>query len=203
MPSFDGLHIDTQHFLAPLPIPPKHRLVHKSQRVLCTFAYAVTRASATRILREFAREEEHHGTVAYDVRILEACRDLGFKCWSVNPELFHHVDDQASEIKVSNARGSKSARPSLVKQLFDPPPSAEDTRKAQARGTPNIGCSVRGIVDKLGADKADVESATLRGLRDVMKAARQVDGVCPVSLVQIDALKAEVVEKGRSNLPIG
>jgi hypothetical protein len=35
--------------------------------------------------------------VAYDVRVLEACRDLGMRCWSVAPELMRHLG-QESEI---------------------------------------------------------------------------------------------------------
>jgi hypothetical protein len=189
MPSFQGLHIDTQHFLAPLPIPAKHRIVHRSQRVLCTFAYAVTRDSARRILKELSSEETEHGTQAYDVRILEACRDLGWKCWSVNPELFHHLDDQSSEIKVVGG----PQRESFMKKILDPGPSPEDTRRAQARGTPNVGCGIRHIVEKMkGKDE--------QALRETVKVAREVDGLCPISQNEIDLMKAEIVEKGRTDL---
>jgi hypothetical protein len=196
MPSFHGLHIDTQNFLSPIPLPPKHRIVHQSQRVLCTFAYGVTRASAARILRDLSHEEETHGTEAYDVRILEACRDMSWRCWSVNPELFHHVDDQASEIKV--ATGKPPEKPSFVKQILDPGPSADDTRKARARGTPNVGCGIRGIVEKLGSNEKG-----LRNLKEAVMAAREVDGLCPISTDELDALRTEIVEKGRNDLPIG
>ena len=29
--------------------------------------------------------------MAYDVRVLEACRDFGLRCWSVAPELMRHL----------------------------------------------------------------------------------------------------------------
>ncbi|KAF1981369.1 glycosyltransferase family 25 protein [Aulographum hederae CBS 113979] len=107
LPAPASLHAQTRHHLANLALPPQHRILHRSRFPLCTFAYGVTRASAARIVREFGREEEG-GTHAYDVRILEACRDLGWKCWSVSPELFHHRSEGESEIAATNGNGGES-----------------------------------------------------------------------------------------------
>lgn len=194
LPGFQGLHIDTQRFLAPLPVPPKHRMIHVSQRPLCTFAYAVTRESAARILKEFSHEEEVGGTQAYDVRILEACRDMGFKCWSVNPELFHHMDDQASEIKVASSTASEVEKAALAgSSSVESKPTEDDVRRAKARGTPNVGCGVRGIVDKVG---------TTGKVREVVRIAREIDGLCPVAMDEVDGLRGMIEEKGRLDLPI-
>ncbi|KAF2789696.1 glycosyltransferase family 25 protein, partial [Melanomma pulvis-pyrius CBS 109.77] len=83
----------THALLSALRAPPATRLLHRSHWPLCTFAYAVTRASAARILSTFGTEDAGDGTgcVAFDVRLLEACRDRGWACYTVAPELFHHV----------------------------------------------------------------------------------------------------------------
>jgi hypothetical protein len=96
------MHPDTQNFLFSMNIPDKKRLVHRAIYPFCTFAYAVTRASATRILADFQREKEG-GIDAFDVQLLEACRD-GWRCWQVSPELFHHVQG-GSEIQKADVRG--------------------------------------------------------------------------------------------------
>ncbi|KAF2096193.1 hypothetical protein NA57DRAFT_27677, partial [Rhizodiscina lignyota] len=100
LPPVSHLHVRTRKFWKDLQLPHQSRLVHRSVWPLCTFAYAVNRKSAERILEEFDKEGDE-GTPAYDVRILEACRDLGWLCYSVNPELFHH-DDGPSEIAAVN-----------------------------------------------------------------------------------------------------
>ena len=41
-------------------------------------------------------------TIAYDVRILEGCRDLGLRCYSANPELFHHLGGESEIAKATN-----------------------------------------------------------------------------------------------------
>lgn len=104
LPPLEQMHPDTEDFLRDVGMRSKQRMVHKSKKPLCSFAYGVTRASAIRILAEFSNEEENHGTWAFDVRLLEACRDLNYKCWSSNPELFHHMDEHSSEITEINGK---------------------------------------------------------------------------------------------------
>lgn len=89
-------------------------------------------------------------------------------------------------------------RPTLVKQIFDPPPSTDEMRRARARGSPNIECGIRGVVEKLGTS-----GTGLKGLATAVMAAREVDGLCPISADEMDSLRAEIVQKGRTNLPIG
>src|SRR5512140_2446195 len=78
---FDALHPWTASLLTNLGGPVHTRLVHRSIFPLCTFAYAVTRHSARRLVEELASLErtEH---AAYDVAILISCREGGLRCWS-------------------------------------------------------------------------------------------------------------------------
>lgn len=55
---------------------------------ICTFAYAVNRRSAEKILTEVKREGLYED--AFDVRLYVLCRWGEIKCMSVFPELFHH-----------------------------------------------------------------------------------------------------------------
>lgn len=125
LPPLQRMHQDTEDWLREVGIQHKQRMVHKSKKPLCSFAYAVTRESAKRILRELSTEEHNHGTWAYDVRLLEACRDLGWKCWSANPEMFHHTNEEDSDITKING-----------KPLFPVNLKDGDT-------TPNIACGAR------------------------------------------------------------
>lgn len=122
VPSFENLHPDTAQWLYEAGIGPKQRMIHKSKSPLCTFAYALNRNSAQRLLDDLSHEEWGHGTWSFDVRLLEACRDLGWKCWTSNPELFHHQDEHDSAITEVNG-----------KPLFELQPQVGDG------STPNIG----------------------------------------------------------------
>jgi len=91
LPPLDKLHPQTAEFFATLNIPSHTRLLHPTVFPLCTFGYALTRPAAHRLLNDIAAREAEGGTAAYDVRVLEACRDLGMRCWSVAPELMRHL----------------------------------------------------------------------------------------------------------------
>lgn len=129
LPDLEDLHPWTASLLRNLGVPGHTRLVHSSRFPLCTFAYAVTRASARRLLEEIAASEPPGtGVKAYDIAILLGCRDLGLRCWSVNPELFHHVPG-----------------PSMIGGLENnanvPPVDQEGWAQVQLRGeTSNIDC---------------------------------------------------------------
>ncbi len=89
---WENLHPWTKSLLQNLGVPEHIRLVHRSRFPLCTFAYAVTRASAHRLLTELAvAESTREGAHAYDITILRGCISDGLRCLSVNPELFHHM----------------------------------------------------------------------------------------------------------------
>ncbi|KAF4585991.1 glycosyltransferase family 25 protein [Ophiocordyceps camponoti-floridani] len=133
MPERSELHPWTAAQLSRLGLVPSSRLVHRSKFPLCTFAYAVTRDSALRLLYELAGWERKDGPEAYDVAILNACRDQGLRCWSVIPELFHHVHGR-SVIGDIGRNGTDSFQ-------FLPPVDAAGSEQAERRGeTSNIGC---------------------------------------------------------------
>lgn len=131
---FAKMHTKTAALLRLLGVPEQTRLLHRSVWPLCTFGYAVTRKSAQRLLNDFsheAKEGDKGGCDAFDVRILEACRDhnteKGYVCYSVNPELMHHIE-APSEIANVNEGIDDSGR--LQKQ-------------GTGSHTPNIGCGAR------------------------------------------------------------
>lgn len=127
LPNFENLHPWTASLLRNLGVPVHTRLVHRSVFPLCTFAYAITRESARRLVYELAslQPAEHK---AFDIAILIACRNHGLRCWTVNPELFHHLPG-TSIIGVLEHNNST------------PPVDAMGQEQMEMRGeTPNIGC---------------------------------------------------------------
>jgi hypothetical protein len=122
VPDFQDLHPDTQQWFAEAGIGEHQRMIHRSKHPLCTFAYALNRKSAERMIKDLSHEEYGHGTWSFDVRLLEACRDLGWKCWTANPELFHHQNEHDSAITEVNGT-----------PLFELQPQVGDG------STPNIG----------------------------------------------------------------
>ncbi|KAL0259152.1 hypothetical protein SLS55_006657 [Diplodia seriata] len=121
------MHSHTNGFLEKLGLEEGERMVHRSKSPLCTFGYAVTRASARRILTKLAAREADGGCDAFDVRILEACRDLDYKCYTVNPELFHHV---ALPSEIENVNAGTDSKGRLQPQ-------------SPTGGTTNIACGAR------------------------------------------------------------
>lgn len=114
MPNVDDLHPWTRDFLHGIGAHDnQQRLVHASVRPLCTFAYAVTRAAAEKIVYELAAVEptrvSSRPCAAYDVRLLEGCRDEGLKCITVNPELFHHSDLDSEIARVTENRETEDS----------------------------------------------------------------------------------------------
>ncbi|KAK4544192.1 hypothetical protein LTR36_004402 [Oleoguttula mirabilis] len=138
LPPRKDMHPYTQKFLQSIEVPEDTRVIHRSVFPLCTFGFALTRNAASRLLNEIATREPDGGSMAYDVRVLEACRDFGFRCWSANPELFHHMDAESEIANINSA-----------------PPAAEgegESAGADKKGrlkslrpgsAPNIACGAR------------------------------------------------------------
>jgi hypothetical protein len=143
LPSPEYMHILTRRFLHELGIPIKTRLVHKSISPLCTFGFALSRTAAHRLYHDIAAHEPPGGSQAYDVRILEACRDLGFRCWTANPELFHH-QDAPSEIAIVNAKKAKDHSAKEHDAKSSPPGVGVDSEGRLQGAAPNIACGIRG-----------------------------------------------------------
>lgn len=109
LPPRQSLEKKTRKLLRSIALPEDVRVVHQSIQPLCTFGIALTRSAAHRILHKIAQKEPKGGAAAYDVRILEACRDKGFRCWSSTPELFHHVHLESEIAIVNNATTTTSS----------------------------------------------------------------------------------------------
>jgi len=135
MPDLEELHPWTRGFLKEIGADQnQQRLVHASVQPLCTFAYAITRKAAEKVVNELAVREPSRdpesACKAYDVRLLEGCRDEGLRCISVNPELFHHSDLGSEIALLSDSRSDEDGDISSRKRLVDSP-------------TTNIRCSAR------------------------------------------------------------
>lgn len=124
----DNLHPFTTSLLKNLGVDEYTRLVHRSVFPLCTFGYALSRSGARRLLEWGSKEPSGGGHKAYDVLILLGCRDYGLRCWSVNPELFHHLPGPSI---IDVEQGTNEL----------PPVDAAAKDQIETRGeTPNINC---------------------------------------------------------------
>lgn len=131
LPAINDMHPHTTVFVNFLQLPEYHRMIHQSIFPLCTFAFALTRNGAHRLLTEIAPKERDGGTMAYDVRVVEGCRPSGgLRCWSANPELFHHMSSK-SEIEAIDRPDADSGADKGVSKPDEPGDTA------------NIACGVR------------------------------------------------------------
>lgn len=160
LPPRREMHPYTAKFLESINVPEQVRLIHQSIFPLCTFGFAVTRNAAHRLLTEIAPKEAEGGTMAYDVRVLEGCRDLGLRCWSANPELFHHMDME-SEIEKASA-----PHPPGQQHEAEPEKAGADDKGRlkvlRAGAAPNIACGAR------SSSFYTQDPKTLEYLRDVV-----------------------------------
>jgi len=124
----DHLHPFTTSLLKNLGVDEHTRIVHRSVFPLCTFGYALSRGGARRLLELGRKEPSEDGHRAYDVLVLHGCRNYGFRCWTVNPELFHHVPGPSL---IDSQQGNKDL----------PPVDLAAKDQIRDRGeTPNISC---------------------------------------------------------------
>ncbi len=134
------------------------------------------------------------GTQAFDVRLLESCRDLGTRCWTVNPELLHHSDDTRSQVRAASGEAQR--------------PIDWQAEMARARGAPNVGCGVRKIVDNAAAlsRRRGGAGATEQGRRRAAAVARMValaaelGDVCPVSVGELEEMRSVILVDPRKDL---
>jgi len=127
------IHPFTASLFTAFQIPEQTRIVHRSKWPLCTFGYAITRRTAELIMKEVApsREDPSRNLIAYDAAILNGCRDGPLKCYTVNPELFHHMEGE-SLIADEEAK---------ERVIFRPPVDEAGLEQVKYRlETSNIGC---------------------------------------------------------------
>lgn len=129
LPGRPDLHPYTKNFLDALEIPEKTRVIHRSRLPLCTFGYAVTRSSAKWIIDDLA-SIQNPPDPAYDMAVMHGCRRRGMRCYTVNPEVFHHAMGD-SLIAIADAK----------EEVHLPPVDAEALEQSRNRKeTSNIDC---------------------------------------------------------------
>ena len=136
LPPLERLHPDTADFFSTLNIQSYTRFLYPTVFPLCTFGYALTRPAAHRLLHEIAAREAEGGTMAYDVRVLEACRDLGLRCWSVAPELMRHLGAESEIAGVDAGREDQNGGSSSDGR-------SDGSKVKLMAHTANIDCGVR------------------------------------------------------------
>jgi hypothetical protein len=158
------LHPFTAGLFDSLGVPEHARFLHRSKFPLCTFGYAVSRAAAERLLTDLAPPHyEPNGPRAFDVAVLHACikgagtpsptpednpsphpdpnmRDKyaspGLRCWTLAPELFHHMPGGSEIAAVAQKLGHT---------VGVPPVDAVAQEQVEIRNeTSNIGCGFWG-----------------------------------------------------------
>lgn len=138
MPYRTDIHPFTASLFTALQVPEQNRIMHASQWPLCSFGYAVTRQAAQKILAIVAPEKEDisRDLIAYDAALLSGCRDKGvpwsIKCYTVQPELFHHMEGKSIIALQEETKDH---------HVFRPPVDVAGLEQVEYRHeTSNIGC---------------------------------------------------------------
>lgn len=77
------------------------------------------------------------------MRVLEACRDLGMRCWSVAPELMRHLGGGSEIADVDLGRGGER----------------EEEDGGRREGTANLACGIRSSEGFRGVGEGGLEEA--------------------------------------------
>lgn len=85
------------------------RVVQRAVNPVCSFGFAVTRRGAQKILKWAGKGENE----AYDIRLMQGCKQKKLSCVVVNPELMHHYVPpgefgRISNVAEGNGRGSEA-----------------------------------------------------------------------------------------------
>ncbi|KAF2143491.1 glycosyltransferase family 25 protein [Aplosporella prunicola CBS 121167] len=129
LPTRADLHPFTRDFFDALQVPEGMRFVHNSILPLCTFGYAINRPSAQRLLSEIANSSAPLDP-AFDMAMMHGCKYKGLRCYTVNPELFHHVLGDSLIAAVDQRE-----------EIFPPPVDAAGFDQTRERNeTSNVAC---------------------------------------------------------------
>ncbi|KAL4803338.1 hypothetical protein BDV18DRAFT_144613 [Aspergillus unguis] len=85
-------------------LPPGQRAVFHSGAPICTFAYALSREGAKKVLLDVGGAKDE----AFDISLMNGCRERDLHCVSVLPELFRHYipsDNMGSTSLVNPGEG--------------------------------------------------------------------------------------------------
>lgn len=174
LPSKEHLHPFTRQLFDGLKVNDHQRVLHRSKFPLCSFGYALTRTAASRLLDSLAPPNlGPNGPRAFDVALLHACLkgsgkpsqdpknpglhpetalqqeyiNPGLRCWTLNPELFHHMPGRSLIAQVGESVGEVSGIPP-VDQV-----GAEQV--LERNETSNIGCGFWSGAFAFDDDNAD------------------------------------------------
>ncbi|KAF2494049.1 hypothetical protein BU16DRAFT_63427 [Lophium mytilinum] len=95
MPPRYDMHPEMASVLTALDVPPNTRILHPSKFPFGSWAYAVTRESAARILSDdvaSAAAPKWASMDSLDNALSRACGGGALRCYTVNPEIFHHLE---------------------------------------------------------------------------------------------------------------
>ncbi|CAI6293703.1 unnamed protein product [Periconia digitata] len=157
LPDPDRINPATKTLLYSLAVPLSSRLWHRSHWPLGSYAYGITRAAATRIVDLYSSGSTGSASAdAFDVVLLELCRDHGWKCWTLEPGLIGEYYTP-SEIALQNLSEEERRRAREEEEIYD---------------TWNLRCAVRqralwvdegdeggraGMIEKVGRGECPVE----------------------------------------------
>jgi hypothetical protein len=164
LPPKSQLHPFTKELFDTLGVHDHHRVFHPSKFPLCSFGYAVTRPAAERLLTDLAAPRlTPEGPRAFDVALLHACLkepklpssiprksfqqypepklqtkhdSVGLRCWTLNPELFHHMPGKSHIAQIEQSQGGSAGIP--------PVDAAAEPQIRERNETTNIDCGFWG-----------------------------------------------------------
>jgi hypothetical protein len=98
-PRYD-MHPTLASVLTALDVPPNTRILHPSKLPFGSWAYAVNRESAARIL---SNDVASAGAPKWEMDSLDAalarsCNGGALRCYTVNPEVFHHHEGKKTSL---------------------------------------------------------------------------------------------------------
>lgn len=96
--------------------------------------------------------------MAYDVRVLEGCRDLGLRCWSVAPELMRHIGAESEIADIDTGMDGQFT-------------SSASRSSGLTGDTANIDCGVRSNDAFAVSDQRKLED-----LKDMVERERRCPG---------------------------
>ncbi|PVH93728.1 glycosyltransferase family 25 protein, partial [Periconia macrospinosa] len=118
LPGEERINPATKTLLYSLAVPLTSRLWHRSHWPLGSYAYGITRAAAQRIVDLYSAGSTGSTSAdAFDVVLLELCRDHDWKCWTLEPGLIgeYYTPSEIALANMPEADREKAA----VEEIYD------------------------------------------------------------------------------------
>ncbi|KAL4757795.1 uncharacterized protein BDW70DRAFT_163186 [Aspergillus foveolatus] len=96
-------------------LPPGQRAVFYSGAPICTFAYALTRTGARNVLLDVGAGKDE----AFDISLMNGCRERNLTCISVLPELFRHYipSDKVGASSLVNTKDGEETSTEIEEEM--------------------------------------------------------------------------------------